>query len=48
MLFKRYDKDGNGKVTREELGRPRIFDSLNKNGDDHLTLEEVLSFSKKD
>lgn len=41
--FERYDVDRDGKVTREELGRPRIFDSLNTNGDDHLTLEEALA-----
>ena len=44
--FERYDKNGDGKVTRSELGRPTIFETLNRNGDDHLTLEEILSRDK--
>lgn len=40
--FKKFDKDGDGKVTRDELRQPKRFNALNRNGDDHLTLEEVL------
>lgn len=41
--FRRYDKNSDGKVTKEELNLPSTFNRFNKNGDDHLTLEEVLS-----
>ena len=40
--FKKFDKNGDGKVTRDELRQPEGFNALNRNGDDHLTLEEVL------
>ena len=44
--FRRFDKNGDGKVTREELNRPSVFQKMNSNGDDHLTLEEVLASEK--
>ncbi len=44
--FKKFDKDGDGKVTRDELRQPKRFNALNRNGDDHLTLEEVLKSSR--
>ncbi len=40
--FKKFDKNGDGKVTRDELRQPEGFNALNRNGDDYLTLEEVL------
>lgn len=45
-VFKNFDKDGDGKVTRDELRQPKRFNALNRNGDDHLTLEEVLKSSR--
>jgi len=40
-LFKLYDKNGDGVVTREEAGNPPWFDRLDENKDGQLTLEEV-------
>lgn len=39
--FKKADKNGDGKVTREELPLPRLFDQLDKNGDGFITLPEA-------
>jgi len=41
--FRRLDRDGDGKLTREELPRQRIFRRLDSNGDGVVTLEEALS-----
>ncbi len=40
-LFKLYDKNGDGIVTREEAGNASWFDRLDENKDGQLTLDEV-------
>ncbi|MEL6104643.1 MAG: redoxin family protein [Planctomycetota bacterium] len=42
QLFRRADADGDGKVTRSEYPKRRIFDRLDINSDDVITLEELL------
>jgi Ca2+-binding EF-hand superfamily protein/thiol-disulfide isomerase/thioredoxin len=40
--FQRADRNQDGKVTRQELPRKRMFDRLDLDGNDTLTLDEVL------
>jgi hypothetical protein len=39
--FKQFDKNGDGKVTREEAGNAPWFDALDRNHDGVITLEET-------
>lgn len=39
--IKRFDKDGDGKVTAEELGMPSLFPRLDKNQDGVITADEA-------
>lgn len=39
--FKRYDKNGDGKVTADEMGMPALFRRLDLDGDGVVTLEEA-------
>ena len=42
LSFKRLDRDGNGKVTREESGKAKWFDHGDENKDGQLTLDEAV------
>lgn len=46
LAFRQFDKDKDGMVTRTELSRRRLFDLLDADGDDVLTLEEVLAAAR--
>ncbi len=39
--FKRMDKDGDGKLSKEEFPRPQAFDKIDANGDGFLDQEEL-------
>ncbi|HRD65230.1 MAG TPA: alpha/beta hydrolase fold domain-containing protein [Candidatus Competibacter sp.] len=41
--FKKFDQNGDGIISREELNRPRLFQRLDQNGDGSITLEEAKS-----
>ena len=41
-LFKRLDRNGDGKLTRDEI--PRLFDQLDKNKDGAVTFDEAKQF----
>jgi thiol-disulfide isomerase/thioredoxin/mono/diheme cytochrome c family protein len=45
-LFKKFDKNGDGKVTREEAGNARWFDRLDLNHDGVITREELAAAAK--
>ena len=42
--FRQYDKNGDGKVTREEAPQLPLFDQWDANKDEAVTLEEVTAF----
>jgi hypothetical protein len=42
--FRQYDKNGDGKVTREETPQSPLFDQWDANKDGAVTLEEVTAF----
>lgn len=42
-LFQMLDRNGDGKLTRDEVPRPETFDQLDVNGDGFVTLEEARS-----
>jgi arylsulfatase A-like enzyme len=44
--FDRLDKNNDGKLSPEELPRPRIFQMIDTKGDGFVTLEEVRAFLK--
>ena len=39
--FKRMDKDGDGKLSRDEFPRPQVFDKIDKDADGFLDQEEL-------
>jgi len=39
--FRQMDRDGDGKLTRDEVGRPALFQRLDQNGDGVVTLDEA-------
>lgn len=41
--FRQLDRNGDGKLTADELSRPRLFRRLDRNGDGAVTLEEARS-----
>jgi len=43
-LFKRFDKDNDGRVTAEELGMPAAFKAADKNGDGFVTSDEFAAY----
>lgn len=43
--FRQFDKNGDGKVTPEELGMPNLFPRLDKNNDGFITPDESAAFS---
>lgn len=45
-FFARWDKNGDGKITLEELGNEKLFKVLDANGDGSVTLEEVKRIFK--
>jgi hypothetical protein len=40
-LFKQLDRDGNGKIDRDELTNPERFRQFDRNGDGAITLDEA-------
>jgi len=42
--FKQFDKNGDGKLTPEELGRPKVFAQMDANRDGAVTLEEARKY----
>lgn len=46
-LFETADKNGDGKVTREEAGNARWFDRLDRNKDGSLERDEVIGVAKQ-
>jgi acetyl esterase len=42
--FRRLDRDGDGRLSREELRAPRLFDAMDANGDGFVTLDEERAF----
>jgi CubicO group peptidase (beta-lactamase class C family) len=42
--FRQLDRNGDGKLTADEVPRPQFFAMLDKNGDRVVTLEEVQAF----
>ena len=41
QVFRQWDKNGDGKLTPEEVPGPQLFKMLDKNGDGIVTLEEA-------
>ena len=39
--FKKLDRDGDGKLTKDEI--PRLFDQLDKNSDGNIDMDELKS-----
>jgi arylsulfatase A-like enzyme len=46
--FKRLDRNGDGKVTRDELNNPKLFQRLDRNGDGAISREEIEAFTGTD
>lgn len=46
-IFKAADRNGDGKVTADELTRPELFKQLDQNGDGAITLEESRPFLER-
>jgi hypothetical protein len=44
LLFRRFDRDGSGKLSAAEFPRPEVFKKVDENGDGSATMEEVRSY----
>ena len=42
--FKQLDKNGDGKLTAEEVGKPKLFKQMDANRDGAVTLEEAKKY----
>ena len=48
QVFKQWDRDGDGKLTLEEVPNENLFKMLDRNGDGVVTLEEAKAFGGGD
>ena len=46
QLFTTWDKNGDGKLTADEVPKPELFKMLDKNGDGSVTKEEIATMGK--